>query len=180
MPPRGAVSVHHKKQREEKRMLNQLIASGRTFESTTLRLINLAKKEILISTFRWECPDGKKSKPLDRLICSIGNARNRGVRIRVMLNRFDPKLRAGQENTKTAELLTRMKIEVRRQPDKICNHAKILITDQTNMITGSHNYTQSAFSCGWEISTLISGYPILNELVKAYEISWSQAMPYEV
>lgn len=161
-------------------MLNQLIESGRMFEATTLRLINTAKKEILISTFRWESPDGKKSKPLDRLICSIGNARNRGARIRVMLNRFDPKLRAGQENTRTAELLTRMRVEVRRQPGNICNHAKILLTDSTHMITGSHNYTQSAFGPGWEISTLISGYPIVNELVKACELSWSQAMPYEV
>lgn len=154
-------------------MTTAIIHSGQDFEVWILRMIREAKEEICISTFRFENPLNKKSKVLDKLFFSLANARKRKVKIRVLMNLYDEKIRAGQVNKKTHRELRKMGIEVKRPPGNICNHAKIFLTDQKRMIIGSHNITRHSFGGNFEVSLFSSDQPIVSQMYKIFDDSFN-------
>lgn len=149
-------------------MTHAIIHTGMDFLTWYCRLIKKAQHEIMISTFRFENPLNKRSRPLDSLFIALAAAKKRGVKINVLMNLFDEKIRAGQVNKVTARELSKMGISSYRPQGNITNHAKILLIDEAEMIVGSHNLTRHSFGTNFEVSIYYSQIDILVQMRKIY------------
>jgi len=158
-------------------MSHAIISSGKDFENWYLRLIRKAKSEIWISTFRFENPLNKKSKVLDKLFFELKQATMRKVKVRVLMNLYDEKIRAGQVNKKTVRELSRFGIECRRPQGNICNHAKLLLVDREELIVGSHNITRHSFGPNFEVSIYYRGCIMNEQIREIFTDAWSTFIP---
>jgi len=153
-------------------MATAIIHTGQEFETWYMRLLKKAEREICISTFRFENPMNKKCKVLDRLFFNLAEARKRKVTVKVLLNLYDEKIRAGQINKKTARELQRFGCLVKRPQGNAVNHAKLLIVDGQEFICGSHNLTRHSFGSNFEISLYYSGDKIIEEMRNIYNTAF--------
>lgn len=120
--------------------------------------INKARQEIIISSFLFKTSSSPKSYT-HRIQASLRSAADRGVRIRVLLERSD-RDEINRSNEKTARLLKDAGIEVfYDDPDKT-THIKLVIIDRSVVIMGSHNLTESALRYNNEASVLIRSRPL--------------------
>jgi len=155
----------------------QQVVSGHEFQAAYFQLLSSARREILISTFRMENPLNKKSKVLDGLFYRLQQCKNRGVKIKILLNLYDESKRAGQINKRTAVELNRYGIKCRRPQGNQCNHAKILLVDHNNILMGSHNLTRHSFGSNFEVSVLIKNADILKPIRESMLQAWKTYIP---
>jgi len=154
-----------------------LIHSGPSFLESCLRFLNSAKDEICISTFRFENPENKKTKAIDLFFLSLIAAKNRKVKIKILVNLFSEKERLGQINKKTAMVLKTYGITCRRPPARITNHAKLLIIDRKRLILGSHNITKHSFNESFECSIKITDHKMIDQVCNVFDTAYNLATP---
>ena len=122
------------------------IIIGKEFPKKVIPLINNAKKSIDIIVFDWRWYVNDPSNPVQLFNQSIVRAVNRKVKVRAIVN--------------TNAILPTLKsvgINVKKLLGKNVVHCKIIIIDDIILVTGSHNYTQYAFTMNYEASIICSG-----------------------
>ena len=116
---------------------------GSQFPKVVIPKIDNAKKSIKIVVFDWRWYPNDIGNPCQLFNQSIVRALHRGVQVDVITN--------------NSEILSTLK-EVGAQAKKLITknlvHAKLMIIDDSLVIIGSHNYTQSAFTTNYEISAM--------------------------
>lgn len=117
---------------------------GEQFPDKVIPLINEAKKSIQIIVFEWIWYPNNNTKSIQLFNQSIVRARNRGVNIEVVANSMP-----------IVKVLNELNIKARKLSTRKLIHSKVMIIDKKDVVIGSHNYTQNAFTSNFEVSVYI-------------------------
>jgi phosphatidylserine/phosphatidylglycerophosphate/cardiolipin synthase-like enzyme len=117
---------------------------GEQFPDKVIPLINEAKKSIQIIVFEWIWYPNNNTKSIQLFNQSIVRARNRGVNIEVVANSMP-----------IVKVLNELNIKARKLSTRKLIHSKVMIIDEKDVVIGSHNYTQNAFTSNFEVSVYI-------------------------
>ena len=116
------------------------------FVEKVIPLVDAAKNSLDTCVFDWRWYPNDPGSPCQRFNQSIVRAVRRGVKVRALVN-----------SQSVAETLRSVGVEVKHHYSAHLLHLKMMIIDQDVVITGSHNYTQSAFSANQELSVVLGG-----------------------
>ena len=111
-----------------------------------LPLIEKAKNSIDICVFDWRWYPYDPASPAQRFNQGIVQALRRLVTVRALVN-----------SDAVAFELRAAGADVRKQVSRHLMHLKMMIIDERTVVTGSHNFTQSAFSANQELSVILTG-----------------------
>lgn len=124
-------------------------------------LIEDAKESMRAVVFDWRVYPTQPGHPVSLFNQAIARAAKRGVDVRVLV-----------ANDGVAEMLKAHGLNVRRLHSKKLLHTKMMILDDTKIVLGSHNYTQSAFTMNEEASVLFDMPNRDNDFVKYFDALW--------
>jgi phosphatidylserine/phosphatidylglycerophosphate/cardiolipin synthase-like enzyme len=118
---------------------------GKQFPEKVIPLLNNAKNsvDIIIFDWRWYPQDPGSSAQL--FSQSVIRAARRGVKVRVIAN-----------NQSIANILNQNGCFAKKLLNQKLVHVKLMIIDDEIVVTGSHNYTQSAFQVNLELSVILT------------------------
>lgn len=118
--------------------------NGREFPNKVIPLIESAKRSIDIIVFDWRWYPQDPGATVQLFNQAIIRAARRGVQVRAITN-----------NDEINKVLNENGVKSKRIQTKKLMHCKLMIIDENVVITGSHNYTQSAFNMNLELSVII-------------------------
>jgi len=118
--------------------------SGREYPVKVIPLIERASKSIDIVVFDWRWYPQDPGAACQLFNQAVIRAVKRGVKIRAIANNDQIINILKKEGCKAVRLRTSKLV-----------HCKLMIIDSIIVITGSHNYTQSAFQMNLELSVII-------------------------
>ena len=118
--------------------------SGREFPQKVIPKIKNSKNTIDIVIFDWRWRALSPGATIQKFNQEIVRAHRRGVKIRVIT-----KLQ------RTIMTLKKIGIQAKSVRSNGLIHAKVMIIDDQIVVTGSHNYTQSAFNRNIESSVIL-------------------------
>jgi len=118
--------------------------SGREYPAHVMPLIEKAKKSIDIVVFDWRWYPQDPGASCQLFNQTIIRASRRGVKVRAIANSDEILRILRKEGCEAIRLRTAKLV-----------HCKLMIIDKSIVITGSHNFTQSAFQMNLELSIII-------------------------
>lgn len=116
-------------------------------------LLDEANNSIDICVFDWRWYPSDPAGECQRFNLAILDAVRRGVTVRAIVN-----------NQNVADILKQAGANTKKFRSAHLLHTKLMIIDDKIAITGSHNYTQSAFSANYEVSVIIEDEQVCNQL----------------
>jgi len=116
---------------------------GSQFPKIVIPKIDEAKTSIKIVVFDWRWYPNDIGNPCQLFNQSIVRASGRGVRVSVITNNGD-----------IISILQSVGVKAQKLITKNLVHAKLMIIDDKVVIIGSHNYSQSAFTMNYEVSSM--------------------------
>ena len=131
---------------------------GKQFAEKVIPLINNAKQSIDVIIFDWRWYPQNIGCSAQLFNQAIVRAKRRGVKIKVLANSDD-----------IIKILKEIGCEAKKIISKRLLHCKIMIIDDEIAITGSHNYTQSAFEMNYELSVILKGRENIDDIIKFFE-----------
>lgn len=132
-----------------------VILSNEEFFPVLLESIDEAQNEIMMSIFSFKAGEHKNSYP-DRIAGHLAGAVKRGVKVTVVLETTrDKSDDLNIQNRKTGRLLEEKGVRVLFDSPGKTTHTKLTVIDQSLVLLGSHNFTQSALKYNNEISILL-------------------------
>lgn len=142
-------------------MKNTVIIAG-DFLKKVMPYIKNSKKSIDIIVFDWRWYANEPSKECQQFNQAIVQSARRGVQIRAVVN-----------SDAVAAPLRSAGVSVKKHLSAHLLHAKIMIIDDQIIITGSHNYTQSAMSANYELSVILEDVENINDFKTFFQNIWS-------
>lgn len=127
---------------------------GKEFPKKVIPLIEQAKTSIDIVVFDWRWYPQDPGNPVQLFNQAIVRACRRGVKVRVIAN-----------NNEIISTLKSLGVQAKKLLTKNLVHSKLMLIDGETAIMGSHNYTQSAFTMNFEVSTILKGREELQRFV---------------
>lgn len=120
--------------------------SGKQFTEFVIPLIESAQQSIEIVVFDWRWYLNDPGAACQLFNQSIIRAARRNVKVRAILN-----------SDFVINILKSQNCEAKKLSTTRLMHCKLMIIDNKIIITGSHNYTQSAFQTNLELSVILDG-----------------------
>jgi len=117
---------------------------GNEFPKKVIPLIESSKKTIDIIVFDWRWYPQDPGASVQLFNQAIVRAVRRGVKVRVVAN-----------NDEIVRVLNSVGCEAKKILTKKLVHCKIMVIDGGIVVTGSHNYTESAFQMNLELSVIL-------------------------
>jgi len=136
------------------------IIAGKFIEKV-IPYIDTARQQIDICVFDWRWYPNDPGAPAQKFNQAIVEAIKRGVKVRALVN-----------NENVAANLRAVGAEVKRHVSSHLLHCKVMIIDDEVIITGSHNYTQSAMTANCELSVILSEGVDTSEFSKYFINLW--------
>ena len=136
--------------------------SGREYPAKVIPLIEKAKDSIDIVVFDWRWYPSDPGAACQLFNQAIIRAARRKVKIRVIAN-----------NDEIINVLKNEGCEAKRLRTTKLVHCKLMIIDNQIVITGSHNYTQSAFQMNLELSVIISDSVPADRFLSFFNNLWN-------
>lgn len=125
--------------------------------------LETAKKSIDICVFDWRWYATDPGATAQLFNAKIVEAVKRGVKVRAIINSDD-----------IGNKLKGVGVVVKKFISKHIMHCKLMLIDGEVVITGSHNYTQSAMEANFELSVILSDGIDTTEFNQFFEILWSR------
>lgn len=139
------------------------VISGKQFPKYVIPLIESAKEKIDIVVFDWRWYGADPGASVQLFNQTIVRAVRRGVKIRAITNARD-----------IIDILNKQGIEAKKIISKKLMHAKLMIIDEKIAVTGSHNYTMSAFELNDELSIICDQEDYKTEFKCYFETLWQR------
>lgn len=139
-----------------------LAVSGRNYPKEVIPLIDGAKNCIDIVVFDWRWYSQDPGSACQLFNQAIIRAAKRGVKIRAIAN-----------NDEVVNILRKAGIDAKKLLTTRLVHCKLLIIDEKIAVTGSHNFTQSAFQANLELSVILGEEMPKEEIIAFYNHIWS-------
>ncbi|MBU0483291.1 MAG: helix-hairpin-helix domain-containing protein [Proteobacteria bacterium] len=130
---------------------------------TLTSFIRAATDRIDLNMFLFKKTDSANNRPA-KIMSELIKARQRGVEIRVVLEKSDYDEKLTRENEMVATELEKNRIKTYFDSPQTTNHAKIVVIDQRFSFVGSHNLTHSALQRNHEFSLLVDSVPLAEKL----------------
>ncbi len=127
------------------------------FPDVVIPLVDKAVSSVDILVYDWRFYQSEPANPVSQFNLALMSARKRGVKIRCLVN-FDA----------SVNILRSLGFEAFTLPSSKLLHVKLMIIDGVKIITGSHNYTQNAFTSNHELSVYFSLSDADNDFVKYF------------
>ena len=137
--------------------------SGRQFPKVVIPLIDSAKHSINAVVFDWRWYDQDPSNPVQLFNQAIVRAVRRGVQVRAIAN-----------NDRIVRILSACGIQARKITTLKLVHCKLMVIDNEAVITGSHNYTQSAFQANLELSVCLIKPENISDFLNYFDNLWAK------
>jgi len=131
-------------------------AGGSRAQEAILKVLRGAKQEILVAAY--VLTDS-------RIVETLTNAHRRGVTVRIVIDARN------LENSKD-QALRRAGIEVRKDGNPYTMHDKVMVIDSTWVVTGSYNFTNSAYSRNNENLLILRDPSLASRYRKEVETIW--------
>jgi phosphatidylserine/phosphatidylglycerophosphate/cardiolipin synthase-like enzyme len=131
------------------------------FIKKVIPFIDNAKCTIDICVFDWRWYPQDPASPCQLFNQAVVRARKRGVQVRAIIN-----------NQGLVNIFNELKIQSKKFVSGHLLHAKFMLIDQKIVITGSHNYTQSAFSSNYELSIILEDIENPDEFSNFFDKLW--------
>jgi len=131
---------------------------GSQFPKVVIPLIDKAKFSIDIVVFDWRWYPQDPGASVQLFNQAIVRASRRGVKVRAIAN-----------NDEIVNILNQNGCQAKRLLTSKLVHPKIMIIDEETAITGSHNYTQSAFQMNYEVSMILHGREEIQRLIDFFK-----------
>jgi comEA protein len=165
------------KKPEEETISVDLINNDDYFKRVN-RLFQESKESIYVVMFIMH-PGKKKSGKVNTLMKSLVEARKRGVRVKVILNKplVDDGF-AARANEKSYQKLKKEGIEIEYDYPKMRTHDKLIVVDGEYTVVGAHNWTESAMTEQNESSILIKSEAIAKDYLKYFYQIHDQTKKY--
>jgi phosphatidylserine/phosphatidylglycerophosphate/cardiolipin synthase-like enzyme len=107
------------------------------------------------------------------LIAALEDAADRGVMVRVILDRDDGTYRSSAINEPLVRRLRAKGIAVKLDSPDVLLHSKVVVVDGNAVVVGSHNWTLNAFEGMNELSMLITGSAVATEFTDRFDDLWA-------
>lgn len=133
-------------------------AGGRKGRAALLDLINQASKEVLVASY--VLTDSK-------IVEALTNAHRRGVLVRAVIDARN------LENSRD-ESLDKAGIDVRKDGNPYTMHDKVMVVDQTWVVTGSYNFTSSGYSRNNENLLILHDPALAGRYHREVETIWTK------
>lgn len=130
---------------------------GKQFPEKVIPLIEQAKTSIDIVVFDWRWYPQDPGASVQLFNQAIIRAVRRGVKVRAIANNDEIVRILNQNGCEAKKLLTAKLV-----------HPKIMIIDNELVVTGSHNYTQSAFQMNYEMSMILRGREEIERIIEFF------------
>jgi len=130
---------------------------GKEFPQKVIPLIEQAKRTIDIVVFDWRWYPQDPGASVQLFNQAIVRSVRRGVKVRVIAN-----------NDQIINVLKSQGVEAKKLVTAKLVHPKIMILDNEIAVTGSHNYTQSAFQMNYEVSMILRGREEIQRLIEFF------------
>lgn len=140
----------------------QLLADE-AYYPALLGQIRAAQKSIDLVTYLWKISGALNSKP-GELVRALGEARRRGVIVRVILENSGYDEELNRANREAAAQLQQEGITAIFDSPTVTTHAKMMVVDHRFCLVGSHNLTQSALGRNHEMSVMLDSPRLAGEL----------------
>lgn len=126
-----------------------------------------AKCEIVMSFFLFKT-NGYPTHYPDRLAAALTRAAERGVRVRIILERGKDTEDSPVDtsNRETAARLKKQGIDVLFDSPRVATHTKVAVVDGRYLFLGSHNLTNSALKYNHELSVWIESPSLAEEVLR--------------
>ncbi len=134
---------------------------GKNYIKQVIPLIDSAKNSIKIVVFDWRWYPEDPANPCQLLNSAIVRASRRGVQVQACVN----------SNAIRSPLLENG-IDARIPVSKSLMHTKMLIVDDTILVMGSHNFSQSAFTLNFETSLIVRDSSEISQFVSFFQSLW--------
>lgn len=128
-----------------------------------LDAINGARHRIDMVMFLLKTSDRKNNRPA-RLVAALIKARQRGVRVEVVLEHSGYNDSINGDNQQAAATLRANDIKVRFDSPRRTAHTKLVVIDSRFSFVGSHNLSQAALTYNHEMSLLLDNRQLAGEL----------------
>ena len=149
-----------------------LLVKDNNFLSVALALIEQARKEICISTFKLEISDKPRGRALTEFFNRLIQKRKDGVKINVLFNWHDDKRSVAKTNYPASVILRNAGIDARYLEKNRCCHAKLLLVDGEKALLGSHNLSIRSVQSNFELSYLIPDPETVAEIQTVFRHSF--------
>jgi HKD family nuclease len=125
---------------------------NRAYGEAVLRELNNATRSIDVAMYSIYIKESEQNTPAYQLFNALLTAHNRGVAVRVFLDRSETN---SQGNVEAYRLLRNAGVEVYLTKPEIKLHAKLIIIDHAIVIDGSANWTDNALTKNFESNYII-------------------------
>lgn len=131
-----------------------------------------ARSSIRVMMFEAHYYEKHRNSPTNLLIRELIAAEQRGVDVKVILERREKADRVNVNNETTARILSRGGVEVAYDSPATTTHTKLLIIDGALSVVGSTNWTYSALEKNHEVSVLIRSAEVARTLQDYFQDVW--------
>ena len=149
-----------------------LLVKDNQFLSQALALIEQAKREICIATFKLEVNDKPRGRNLKNFFERLIEKRKSGVKINVLFNWHDDRRSVAKTNYYASQFLKNAGADVRYLQANRCCHAKLIIIDQEKVLLGSHNLSIRSCENNFELSYLIPDPETVSQVYSVFQRSF--------
>jgi phosphatidylserine/phosphatidylglycerophosphate/cardiolipin synthase-like enzyme len=130
--------------------------------------INGARRTLLVQAYGFTHP---------QIVSAIGNAKKRGVDVRVILDKTNLPAKNGKSRYTGLTYLENAHVPVRIDDRVAIAHNKVMVIDGQLVIGGSYNYTRSAEERNAENVTFSRSACIANVFRDNFERRWTASAP---
>ena len=144
------------------------IPSDRYFE-VALNEIRQAKSSIRLVMYLVVLMPNQPGSKARQLLDALAEAKDRGVEVRVVLDRNAAWLEKGNKNLGAYRYLQDQGVEVFYDDEHRLTHAKALVVDAMTVILGSTNWSEAALTRNAEANVLIRSEGLAQEILEGFE-----------
>jgi phosphatidylserine/phosphatidylglycerophosphate/cardiolipin synthase-like enzyme len=138
-------------------------------------LVEQAKKEICISSFKLEISEKPRGRDLKKFFDTIITKIRSGVKVKVLFNWHDDRRSVPKTNYYASTFLKSQGVDVRFLKNNRCVHAKLLMIDKEKILLGSHNLSIRSTQANFELSYLIPDPETVAQAALVFEHSFNDA-----
>lgn len=152
-----------------------LLVVDNQYLSLAQALIEQAKKEICVSTFKLEISEKPRGRPLKKFFDLLVDKLKTGVKVKVLFNWHDDQKSVAKTNYFASTFLKNAGADVRFLKNNRCVHAKLLLIDKEKALLGSHNLSIRSCESNFELSYLIPDPETVAQVSAVFESSFMSA-----